>query len=40
MKATLKPKHANPISNFAQRLTEILNDDELDLIFKINLQKP
>jgi hypothetical protein len=32
MKAMLKPKHANPMSNFAQRLTEVVNDDELDLI--------
>jgi hypothetical protein len=32
MKAMLKPKHANPMSNFAHRLTEVLNDDELDLI--------
>lgn len=30
----LKPKHANPMSNFAQRLTEVVNDDELDLISK------
>jgi len=36
----LKPKHANPMSNFAQRLTEVANDDEFDLILKINLQRP
>jgi hypothetical protein len=34
MKAMLKPKHANPTSNFAQRLTEVINNDELDLTFK------
>jgi len=33
----LKPKHANPMSNFAQRLTEVPNDDEFDLILKTNL---
>jgi len=37
MKAMLKPKHANPMSNFAQRLTEVPNDDEFDLILKTNL---
>jgi len=34
----LNPKHANPMSNFAQRFTEVANDDEFDLIFKIDLQ--
>src|ERR1044071_7904487 len=40
MKAMLKPKHANPMSNFVQRLTEVLNDDELDLIFQNQPAKP
>jgi hypothetical protein len=35
----LKPKHANPMSNFAQRLNEVASDDEFDLIFNSNLQK-
>ena len=28
------------MSNFAQRFTEVANDDEFDLILKINLQRP
>jgi hypothetical protein len=40
MKAMLKPKHANPISNFAQRLTEVANDGEFDLIFKSTCKRP
>jgi uncharacterized Fe-S cluster-containing radical SAM superfamily protein len=32
MKAMLKAKHANPVSNLAQRLNEVANDNECDLI--------
>jgi hypothetical protein len=40
MNAMLKAKHANPISNFAQRLNGLANDDDFDLIFNFNLQGP
>jgi len=39
MNAMLKPKHANPISNLAQRLNEVASDDKFDLIFNSNLPK-
>jgi len=35
----LKPKHANPISNLAQRLNEVARDDKFNLIFNSNLPK-
>jgi hypothetical protein len=38
-KAMLKPKHANLMSNLAQRLNEVASDDKFDLIFNSNLQK-
>jgi hypothetical protein len=35
----LKPKHANPISNLAQRLNEVASDEKFKLIFNPNLHK-